>query len=465
MREDVQEVFEGDVARSLRRMSLPMIAAFVFLGSVAVVDSLFIAQLGTLPLAGLGFALPLVSLLLQLVVGYGGGVTSAVSRAVGAQEGERAASLASHGLVLASVGALLVGGGLGVCLEPLVGILGAEADVATETVAYVGTWLWAMPFYAIAAVATAITRANGDTRSSGIAFLIAALVNVVSDPLLIFGWGPFPALGIRGAALATLLGFGAAAAYGMWNLVFFHRELCTWRSLGARLLRSAAAATLPVAATTTGGLILVPLTVLLLTSLLGGYGPEPVAAFGVVYRVQSLVSRAPLAVSAAMGPMVGMFWSANAPERLHTAALAGRRFALYWGVGCGVALVASSPLAAPLIEDPLTSEYLREMLLITAFGYASMGRIMMADAVYNNIGRAGRVAFLVTLRLAAFNLPLALIGGVLAGPAGIVASFPLAAILGDLAAHYFLRRDGLSRGATVAYGRRVRLRDVSTSSE
>ena len=181
-------------------MTLPMIVGILAVLSISVADTYFIGQLGVEELAALSFTFPVVFSLASVAIGLGVGASSVVSRAIGAQNEREVRRLATDSLILAVliVGALATLGLL--TIEPLFGLLGARPEQMVHIVAYMRIWYPGMVLLAVPMVANNILRATGDALSPSAIMVMAAVINIAVDPVLIFGLGPIPALGMEGAA-------------------------------------------------------------------------------------------------------------------------------------------------------------------------------------------------------------------------------------------------------------------------
>ncbi|MCK4516768.1 MAG: polysaccharide biosynthesis C-terminal domain-containing protein, partial [Spirochaetaceae bacterium] len=200
------QLTEGNVPRMLIRLTIPMIFGVLSMVLYNLVDTLFVGRLGKDQLAALSFTFPVVLVISSLALGVGIGASAAISRAIGAGDHGRVRRLTTDSLLLALliVGVFATAGIL--TIDPLFRLLGANERILPYINEYMSIWYPGMVFVVFPMVGNNAIRATGDTRTPGIVMMIGALANAMMDPLLIFGIGPFPALGIRGAAAATLFG-------------------------------------------------------------------------------------------------------------------------------------------------------------------------------------------------------------------------------------------------------------------
>ena len=207
-----QRILEGPVVPTLARLAAPGAVLALFQTAVSIADTAFVGRLGTEALAGLALVFPLVMLLQMTSAGaMGGGVASAVARALGGGREEAARRLVAHGLIIALAAGLaftLLLLGLGTSLYAL---LGGQGEALAQALAYshvlfagaVGVWL--------ANTLASVLRGSGNTLAPAVALAAAALVQIPLSGALTLGWGPFPRLGIAGAALAYVAAFLVAS--------------------------------------------------------------------------------------------------------------------------------------------------------------------------------------------------------------------------------------------------------------
>ena len=206
----------GPVGRTLLWMTVPMVFGHFSTVAFHLADTLFVAQLGAKELAALSFTFPVVQLIAGLAIGLGIGTGAVVSQAIGNRDQHLVRRLATHSLILSVlIAAALSAIGL-MTIDPLFRLLGATGDILPMIRNYMGIWYIAAVFTVVPMVGNNSIRATGDTTFPSLIMMISAGLNVILDPLFIFGLGGFPRMGLQGAALATLiarvLGFLAALA-------------------------------------------------------------------------------------------------------------------------------------------------------------------------------------------------------------------------------------------------------------
>jgi putative MATE family efflux protein len=193
-------LLRGDPKTAIRKLSGPMIVAMFIMAIYNLADAIWVAGLGADALAGVGFTVPLFMIMLGLANGLGAGATSAVARRIGARNKAGAENAATHSMVIALVVAALLTVIFVLFLRPIVTMLGAGpvADISVEygQIVFLGTVI-----FLVVQMAYAILRAEGDTSRTMYAMALSAILNIILDPILIYGAG----MGVAGAAWATVI--------------------------------------------------------------------------------------------------------------------------------------------------------------------------------------------------------------------------------------------------------------------
>ena len=305
----------GPIGATLVRLSAPMLVGILAMMAFNVIDTFFVSRLGTLPLAAMALTFPVVMVIGTFTLGLGVGAMVAISQGIGAGDRTRIRRYSTDALTLAGVCvALLTTVGLAT-LEPLFRLLGATDAMMPFVEQYMVIWYPGMLFYIVPVVGNNIIRATGDTVTPSVVMLLGVLVNAVLDPIFIFGWGPFPAMGISGAAIATVLARALPLAVALWVLHFREHLLASpWHGAGS-LLRSwktLLGTGLPVAVSNA----IIPIALGIVTRIVTQFGEEAVAGFGVASRVEGFGLAVVFALSTGISPFVGQNFGAGRIDRI-----------------------------------------------------------------------------------------------------------------------------------------------------
>jgi putative MATE family efflux protein len=291
------------IVPTLARLAAPGIALALFQTAVSVADTYFVGRLGTEALAGLALVFPMVMLLQMTSAGaMGGGVSSAVARALGAGNRDAARKLVAHALIIALGGGLvftvlLLGFG-----RSLYGLLGGRGAALEQALAYSGVLFGGAVLVWIANTLASLLRGSGNTLAPALAYAGTALIQIPLSGALTLGWAPFPRLGIAGAAV------GYVAAFGLASLAM---AVLVWRSalrpqraqliLEGRLFREI----LRVGAISSLSALQTVLTAVILTGFVARFGTAALAGYGVGVRLELLQVPIVFAIAQALVVMVG----------------------------------------------------------------------------------------------------------------------------------------------------------------
>jgi len=434
-----RELLEGPIAATLLRKSLPVVVGMLAMMSFNLVDAWFISRLGTEELAAVSFTFPVVFTVISLAIGLGIGTSAVVARRLGQGDLDTVRRRTTDAALLAvGVGLCMTLLGLAT-LEPLFRLMGADDVLMPHIRDYMGIWYLGAAAMIVPRVLNSILRAHGNTATQGVMMALAAGVNVLLDWWLIFGAGPFPALGVSGAALATVLSWGLMAV-----VVACHRELralfdlagldlegliASWRELG----RIAG----PAALTS----VFTPIALGLVTRIIADHGHPAVAGYGVGSRIEAISQIVVLALSMTLSPLVSQNAGAGQHDRVRRAIFGCFVFVLAWQLLVWGALQGLAPwLVVGYAETDAVAGVLRSFLWWVPLGLGAQGVVILAVSSLNALHRPALAMRLSVVRLFVLTVPLAWLGGRLAGSSGVFAGLLAANLLVGLLAWWQIRR-------------------------
>lgn len=405
-----EQLLAAPIVPTLARLSAPGLLLVAFQTMVSVGDTYFVGRLGTEPLAGLALVFPLIMLLQMTSAGaMGGGVSSAIARALGAGDVAAARSLVVHALVIAAAmgaGFTLLVLGLGGPLYRLLGGEGATLELALRYSNVVfagalGVWL--------ANTLSSVLRGTGNMLVPALALIGGAVLHVPLAATLVLGLGPMPRLGIAGAGVAYVVTF-ALAALLMAAVVFRRSSALRPRRGDLKLERARFREILRVGGISVVNALQTVLTAVVLTGFVGRFGAPALAGYGVGLRLELLQIPLVFAVGQAMVVLVGSHIGAGHAARAKRIAWIGTACAASIGLAIGLC-AALFPLGwvGLFSTDPAVLEsgtqYLRTVAPFYPFLAAGI-------ALYFASQGAGRVALPVLAGTA--RLAIVLAGGALA---------------------------------------------------
>lgn len=416
-----RSILGGRILPTLLRLAGPAILSMFLYTALNLVDAFWVGRLGSAALAAVMTSLFALWILYSFADLVAVGATALVARHVGAGEIEKAGRVAYESAVLAVLASIpfVVVGGLGARL--IFRSIGAEPDVVTLGGGYLGICALAAPVIFISLVLEAIARAAGETRRPMHILSATLVMNAVLDPFLILGWGPFPALGVNGAALATVI----AQVVGLVLFVRLFRRpgaplrivRVAPRAMGVASLARILLIGLP---TTLNG-ILFSFVYLWFGSIAARFGTGPLAAIGLGNRIESLAYLTAYGFSVATATMVGQNLGAQRPERAERAAWTATGIILAFVTAYAAVLALFRGAILRLFtSDPSVIESGEGFLLVLALCIPFVGpEVVIAGA----FGGAGNTVppTVISLPMSLLRIPLAYILAVALGwgPSGI----------------------------------------------
>ena len=430
---------QGPVGRHLVAMTWPMLLGVTTIMAQAFIDTWFLGLVGDNALAAYSFGFPIIMIVISVSIGLGAGTSSVVARAIGADDHERARRLVSDSLFLSLlIAAICTLIGI-VTIEPLFRALGAPADMIPTIRGFMTIMYSAVPFIILGMVATSSMRATGDTVLPSKLMIGSAVVNIVLDPILIFGLGPVPAMGLNGAATAGLL---ARAGFFIVSLYYlrYRLDLVTFEKPDAVVMRRSWRDVLHVGLPAAGTNVIVPMGLALVTAMIAGYGPNAVAGFGVASRIESMVLVPFYALSAIIGPFVGQNLSAGREDRIHEAMRLCAGFCVASGLVIAGGLALGSTFLPSLFSDsPDVLHVATTFLWVAPVSYGAYGIVMFVNAAFNGLGKPMPGVAISTLRVLAIYVPLAFLGKALFGIIGIFLAYALANVVSGVVGYLWVR--------------------------
>jgi putative MATE family efflux protein len=372
--------------RAVFLLAVPMVLELVLESTFAVVDIFFVAQLGASAVATVGLTESLLFLLYSIAMGLSMGVTALVARRIGEGQPDQAGVTAAQALwiaVLVSVPFAVVGI---VWARELLALMGADAWTLEHGYGYMQWMLGGNVVILLLFVINAIFRGAGDAAIAMRVLWVANGLNIVLDPLLIFGWGPIPAMGIEGAAIATNIGRGAGVLMQLWILFRGGKHI---RVLGAQLAWQGALAW-HIVRTSLGGvgqMIVAMTSWIFLMRILASIGSEAVAGATIAIRIMMFVMMPAWGMSNAAATLVGQNLGAGQPERAEAAVWRTGAYNLAYLVAVSVVFfLFPDALMRIFTADPGVVAVGAEWLRILSYSFFVYGWWMVAVQAFNGAG-------------------------------------------------------------------------------
>jgi len=411
----------GAVGSALGLLAIPMMLEMAMESIFAVVDIAFVSRLGTDAVAAVGITEALITVLYAIAMGLGMSVTAMVSRRIGAKDREGAARVTGQAIWIGAFLSIVVGVFGVIFARDLLVLMGASDNVIREGEGFTAVLLGGSASIVYLFLLNAAFRGAGDAAVALRSLWLANGINIILDPCFIFGLGPFPEMGVTGAAVATTIGRGIGVVYqlyylfgGRGRLAFHFRHLALVRDLIKRMLI--------VSIGGIGQFLITTASWVVLMRIVAFYGSGPIAAYTIALRMIEFVILPAWGLGNAAATLVGQNLGANLPERAEQSAWQAAKYNAIFMTIVGVMMLAAAPTITGLFSsDPEVLRYGTNCLRIMGIGFPmyAIGMIMIQA-----MNGAGDTATPSALNLFAFwiiQIPLALwlAGTVGYGPNGV----------------------------------------------
>ncbi|MGL6260768.1 MATE family efflux transporter [Vibrio sp. WXL210] len=419
-------------------MTVPMTFGMVAVLLFNLVDTFFISLLGTESLAAISYTFPVTFAINCITMGLGVGLSSQLGRLLGQGQARQAASFSTHAVLLATTLVTLASTLGYFAIEPLFLALGATPSLVPLIHDYMVVWYLAVPLLAIPMTGNSAIRASGDTKTPAMIMMLAGLINGLLDPLLIFGLGPVPALGIQGAAIASAISWSVAACASLYVLAK-REHLLALPDLNQLFADWRATLTIGLPAALSSAMM--PLAGAVIMRLLSQYGHPAVAAYGAAQRVESLLILVLMALTSALTPFMAQNFGAEKPQRSFEGLFASMRFSIVFQLLIFIVMVPlSMPIAALFSQEAAVDDLLWRYLLLVPLSYGFQGIMMMLSSALNAMHKPLTAFYCNALRLFVFTLPCAWLGGYWYGAEGVFIGIAAGNVLGGCLGYLYALR-------------------------
>ncbi|SON53246.1 MATE family efflux transporter [Vibrio tapetis] len=425
-------MLEGSVTRSLTTMAMPaafgMLMTFLF----QLVDSYFVGQLGTKELAAMSYAYPAYILIISLFMGCSAGVSAVVGGFLGKGDSKKANQATMIALLTFMVLAMLLGLAGVATADPVFRLLGTPEDSLALVKSYMLPLYVGMFALVGGLIANSVLMAKGIMLKPTLVMAAGGVINLVFDYLLIFGVGPFPALELNGAALATVISWSCILLLMIALLI--KEKLITlsggdqW-SHSLKVLKKIMTMASPAIAAQ----LLNPIAIAFVTRAISSHGDNAVAAFGIVTRMESLVLTGILALSVILTPFMAQNFGANQQQRIDNAIATSGRMTVYWGMAFYIIMIMSASSLMHLFTDnDQVIQYGQQYFMIVGFSFPAFGLALITTSLFNGVEQPKQSLKIILFRAIGLTIPLVLI----ANQFGVVFIWVALAVSNVIAAWY-----------------------------
>jgi putative MATE family efflux protein len=386
LRDNEADYTRGPINRALGLLAIPMMLEMSMESVFAVVDIAFVSRLGTDAIAAVGITEALITVLYAVAVGLGMGVTAMVSRRIGAGEREAAARVTGQALWVGAALSLLIGVPGAFFAADMLHLMGASSSVVDTGTGFAAVLLGGSASIIYLFLLNAAFRGAGDASMALRSLWLANGINIILDPCLIFGLGPFPEMGVTGAAVATTIGRGVGVAYQLWYLAngrgrlrFALRNLAIAPRVLARML--------VISAGGIGQFLIATSSWIIIMRIVALYGSSAVAAYTIGLRIFEFIWLPSWGLGNAAATLVGQNLGAGRPERAVASTWRAAKYNTVFMTTVGVALVALAPAIAGLFTTDIeVLRYGTSCLRILAVGIPMYAVGMIVTQALNGAG-------------------------------------------------------------------------------
>ena len=419
---------EGSIIKTIFKTAVPTVIAFSLQSAFNIVDAIFVGMISAKALAAVSISFPIIFLIISLGTGLGIGSTAVVAQYIGAKKPREADNAAEHSLVAAiTTGVLLMIVGF-IITPTLFDWMSAQGELKELALSYINILLIFSPLMLVLMVGNSILHGIGDMKTPMIVMGASAILNIILDPIFIFTLG----LGVEGAAYATVLsrtiGFIYLMTYllrGKSSLSFDFRNF----HFQPNYIKKIYSIGIPSSVSN----IIMSIGMFIFTVIVGAFGENALAAFGIGFRLDSLALLPSMGVSVAVISIVGQSLGAGKPKRAVSAAITGGLLASVFMTFLGVVFYVFAPQIIGIFNsEPEVLEYGISFLRIIPFTYLIVGVAMSISGAFLGAGKANYALLTTFLRVLIFSVPAAYMISRIYGVEGIWIGIVIGTYLGAI---------------------------------
>lgn len=407
LRDNDADFTTGPIGRALGLLAIPMMLEMAMESIFAVVDIAFVSRLGTDAVAAVGITEALVTVLYGIAIGLGMGLTAMVARRIGEKDAEAAALVTGQSIWIGALLSVVIGI-IGVtCARDMLALMGASDSVIEQGAGFTAVLLGGSFSIVYLFLLNAAFRGAGDATVALRSLWIANAINIVLDPCLIFGLGPFPEMGVTGAAVATTIGRSIGILYQLWylmgirgRLTLARRHLWPIPSLMLRLLRISAGGIAQFLVATASWIGVMRIVAI--------YGSPAIAAYTIALRMMEFTFLPAWGLGNAAATLVGQNLGAGKPRRAEQSAWRAAKYnAVFMAIAGASMLLFAAAITGLFTADADVLRWGTSCLQILGLGFPMYAIGMVIVQSFNGAGDTATPALLNVVCFWIVQIPLA----------------------------------------------------------
>ena len=426
-----QNFTSGSIRRAVFMLSIPMILEMLMESIFALVDIMYVSQVSVNAVATIGLTESVITLVYAVAIGLSMAATAVVARRVG-EEDLKGASNAAVQVIFLGVFVAVVISFVGILYpKEILGLMGGEADLIAEGYGYTQVLLGGNITIMLLFLINAIFRGAGDASVAMWTLILSNGLNIILDPMFIFGFGPIPAFGVEGAAIATTIGRGTAVIFQLAILFYGYSKI----KVGIKDLVLRVAVMFNLIKVSLGGIgqfLIGTSSWVFLMRIMSEFGSEVLAGYTIAIRVMMFTLMPAWGMSNAAATLVGQNLGAKKPERAELSVWkTGKYSALFMGVVSIFYLVFAPQIIVLFNDTPDVVKYGSLCLRVIAAGYIFYGYGMVVINAFNGAGDTKTPTYINFVCFWLLQLPFAYVMAITLdfGPAGVFWAITLAEVL------------------------------------
>ena len=397
----------GSISRAIFLLAVPMILEMLMESIFVIVDIYYVSQLGTEAVTAVGITESVMSIVYALAVGLSVATTAIIARRTGEKKTEKASDAAFQAIITGIIASSFIAIVGLFYAQDLLRIMGATESVIKIGSPYTSIMFSGNVVIMLLFIINAIFRSSGDAIISMVILGIANLLNIILDPIFIFGWGPIPELGVQGAAIATNIGRGIAVIVQLYILFFGTRKI----KLGLKHIKIQFKVIGDILVLSFGGLtqnIIATTSWIILVRIIAEFGSEAVAGYTIAVRIIIFILLPAWGLSNAAATLTGQNLGANKPERAEKSVwITGIANVLFMGLVSIFLIIFPEYFISLFIDEPKVVSIGAQSLRYLSFGFIAYALGMVLVQAFNGAGDTYTPLFINIVSFWLIETPLA----------------------------------------------------------